>query len=678
MHAQVTGSLAGSAQRAAGDLDPLSAALAADPVDIHATETDPDRALEQAEALVEEADRGVADPWLLSRAIALCAEHPANEALQQSAIRLIVRSYGEARALDAHRAMLSRFPDSADVLIAYLASLRAVNGQRFARRVMRAYLDGRAGERDADRLVHEARMLSAVGDEEKASLMLESAHRDHPDHLPAAMRLARHYELKGDYAHALSLIEPFDAPPVAAQRSRLIRARRQFGPRGPSGPPSVAAVEKLIEIASLNRSLTPELSEKRAIGAVGLIGSTLGGGGAERQLVATALGLHASASTDFIGPVTVYCRKLDRRRGHDFYLPALERQGIRVIDYLNAPAFGGARNASRLADHRQLLELLPHGMRLGTERLTDLLAYDAPEIVQLWQDGTIFAAGLAALLAGVPRIILNVRTLPPNQRRDRQRPEQYALYRGLLAAPGVTLTANSHQAAHAYERWLGLPGDSVPVVANGVDPLGRRGDEAERGRWQRFQRATRGGFTLGAVMRLDDNKRPLEFLTIAARLAAQLPDARFLLVGAGPLRNVAEEFARRHGIGDRTLFVGRTTHVGFWLEKMDALALTSLHEGLPNVLIEAQLAGVPVVTTPAGGAAEAVAPASANRVLQSAERPDAVSAADHLARLAARGDEAVAADSDRLRLWAANRFAMDAMIGRTLALFATPPSATLL
>ncbi|MBC7985245.1 MAG: glycosyltransferase, partial [Sphingomonadaceae bacterium] len=146
-------------------------------------------------------------------------------------------------------------------------------------------------------------------------------------------------------------------------------------------------------------------------------------------------------------------------------------------------------------------------------------------------------------------------------------------------------------------------------------------------------------------------------------------DARFILVGSGPLRAAAEDFAARLDLAPRALFVGRTPHVGFWIEKMDALALTSRHEGLPNVLIEAQMLGVPAVTTPAGGAADAVAPLDCNFILPEAADVDAALAADHLASLANRDGDSALADASRLRAWARARFAVDTMAERTIDLF---------
>ena len=56
------------------------------------------------------------------------------------------------------------------------------------------------------------------------------------------------------------------------------------------------------------------------------------------------------------------------------------------------------------------------------------------------------------------------------------------------------------------------------------------------------------------------------------------------------------------GLKDRIHLVGQTSNVKSWLNKFDLFLLTSSVEGLPNVLIEAQAFGVPVISTNAGGA----------------------------------------------------------------------------
>jgi glycosyltransferase involved in cell wall biosynthesis len=93
------------------------------------------------------------------------------------------------------------------------------------------------------------------------------------------------------------------------------------------------------------------------------------------------------------------------------------------------------------------------------------------------------------------------------------------------------------------------------------------------------------------------------------------------------------DLAAELGILPRILFVGLSKHVGYWLMKMDALVLMSQYEGLPNVLIEAQYMGVPVVSTPAGGAEECFIPNETGYVLQDAKDPDLYEACDKISTL---------------------------------------------
>ena len=80
----------------------------------------------------------------------------------------------------------------------------------------------------------------------------------------------------------------------------------------------------------------------------------------------------------------------------------------------------------------------------------------------------------------------------------------------------------------------------------------------------------------------------------------------FVLVGDGALKNEVLEIVSNGLISKRVHMLGSAEDIPTILRCFDLFLLTSRLEGLPNVLIEAQAAGVPVVTTPAGGAVEAL------------------------------------------------------------------------
>ena len=118
------------------------------------------------------------------------------------------------------------------------------------------------------------------------------------------------------------------------------------------------------------------------------------------------------------------------------------------------------------------------------------------------------AAGLAALLAGVPRIVLSGRSTPPPDRRERYLVEYDVIYKSLLRAPGVKLSVNSHYAAGRYARWLGIDERAIAVAPNGVAPLSTEADLASQAAFGMFESRTgKGALTIGAVMRVEEVKR---------------------------------------------------------------------------------------------------------------------------------------------------------------------------
>jgi glycosyltransferase involved in cell wall biosynthesis len=78
-------------------------------------------------------------------------------------------------------------------------------------------------------------------------------------------------------------------------------------------------------------------------------------------------------------------------------------------------------------------------------------------------------------------------------------------------------------------------------------------------------------------------------------------DTRLVIVGEGGERNRLRDLATEFGIQDRVILPGWQSDVSTYYEAMDAFALSSHREGLPNVILEAMALEVPVVATRVNG-----------------------------------------------------------------------------
>lgn len=107
---------------------------------------------------------------------------------------------------------------------------------------------------------------------------------------------------------------------------------------------------------------------------------------------------------------------------------------------------------------------------------------------------------------------------------------------------------------------------------------------------------------IGTVARLVAAKR-LDYLLEAARAVCEaVPQARFLIVGDGPLREELESRAVQLGLApEHVRFLGHRQDVMDFLPAIDIFALSSEREGLPVSLLEAMAASKPVVATRVGG-----------------------------------------------------------------------------
>jgi len=151
-----------------------------------------------------------------------------------------------------------------------------------------------------------------------------------------------------------------------------------------------------------------------------------------------------------------------------------------------------------------------------------------------------------------------------------------------------------------------VPAGKVTVIHNAID-VGRftRPDPAYRGRLAAFfPKPPRQ--IVGAAGRLSPEKGFSILIDAARILLGTGPTAGFILFGEGPLRRDLQRQIAAAGLEGSFVLPGFRDDLDRFLPFLDLLVVPSFTEGLPNVILEAFAARVPVVATAVGGTPEIV------------------------------------------------------------------------
>jgi glycosyltransferase involved in cell wall biosynthesis len=148
-----------------------------------------------------------------------------------------------------------------------------------------------------------------------------------------------------------------------------------------------------------------------------------------------------------------------------------------------------------------------------------------------------------------------------------------------------------------------VPPEKVKVVYLGapVDEFAKPRPAEEIAALKRELGVGPGDFAIGTVTRLHDSKGNEYLAEAARRVLDSRPQAKFFLVGEGPLRGALEAQAAALGLGDRFVFHGFARDVAAVLSAFDLSVFPSLWEGTPLTVFEALAAGKPIVATDADG-----------------------------------------------------------------------------
>lgn len=508
---------------------------------------------------------------------------------------------------------------------------------------------------------------------DRAVAYFERAIAAEPDDAGFRARLGEHYARRGivdgAFHHLLASRElrPGDVA-VARQLVEVVHTLDVLGidsvalDTPPRSTGMVLVPEKLFERVReiADTGIVPYVP---VAGRIVVVSSSLAGGGAERQVVNLLRGLSVPALDLDIG---LFCVSLARNSRRDFFLPLLADARVEVVTP-DESRLGAYLANPDVAPFAALIRAFPADMIVPIAFWLGEFRRRRPQIVHAWQDSTNLTAAVAALLAGVPRIVLGARSLRPDNPRRRLKRHMRDAYRAILGHPAVILTSNSRAGAADYADWLGIDARAIAVVHNGIDfdSLAARVD-ARRSRGLRDAIGVPAAAPLvGSAFRMSEEKRPLLWVEAAAEVHRRAPEAHFVVYGDGPMRADMLARARELGIADRLHLPGPVDEIGSCYTAMDVVMLTSRHEGLPNVLLEAQSLGVPVVAPDVGGVAEAMWPGVTGWAVADADGP---ALAEHVVKCL-RDSAWTATARARGPIFVREQFGIPAMLARTLEIY---------
>ena len=236
----------------------------------------------------------------------------------------------------------------------------------------------------------------------------------------------------------------------------------------------------------------------------------------------------------------------------------------------------------------------PLTLPLKIAKLRKIFKLRKPHVCQSFLFHANFFSRLAARSAGVPVVVSGIRVAEHEKKWHLQldRLTQSLVNQYICVSKGVA----EHTAAQG-----GIAQRKITVIPNGIDVAGYENASPVDLTSCGCSPNTRKVIVIG---RLHQQKGIDWLLQTMPLWLEQRPDCELLIVGDGPERNRLEHMAMQLPSHDRVRFLGHRRDVPQLLAAARLLLLPSRWEGMPNVVMQAMAAGLPIVATEAEGIEE--------------------------------------------------------------------------
>jgi glycosyltransferase involved in cell wall biosynthesis len=209
----------------------------------------------------------------------------------------------------------------------------------------------------------------------------------------------------------------------------------------------------------------------------------------------------------------------------------------------------------------------------------------------------------------------------------------------------------------------GFPKRKLFVIPNGVDVQRFEGRDAA---FKERLGIRPDAPLITTIGRLHEQKGMAYLLRAASSVLRSHPHCHFLIVGTGPLEGELRAAARALHLADGLTFFGHCDDVPAVLKATDVFVLASLWEGMPNVILEAMAAGLPIVATRVEGTEDLIEHGETGMLVLPRDVPGLASGITRFLDEPERAQRFGAAARERVR----SHFSLESMVRRHEALYA--------
>jgi glycosyltransferase involved in cell wall biosynthesis len=291
---------------------------------------------------------------------------------------------------------------------------------------------------------------------------------------------------------------------------------------------------------------------------------------------------------------------------HDLALGGLQQVIVNILRTINRDVFDPSVLCLRaLGDYVPEIEELGIKVHLLTQKrdgvdyfaflkVARILRREKISVIHTHNTQPFIDGVIGGLLAGVKTMVHT------DHARDFPDKRRYMFAEWFLSHFVYKVVAVSEHTAKNLIKYEKISPRKIAVIPNGIDgskyaiSIDKDKKRAELG-------ITNKGPIIGIGVRLCEQKGITYLLQAMPGIIEKFPDCTLVIAGKGPLEADLENEANALGITGNVKFVGMRLDMPELLKLFDVYVLPSLWEGLPLVLLEAMVAGCPIVATDVGG-----------------------------------------------------------------------------